>query len=124
MARPRAWLWLQLTIGWLPIWALFTTLIATAHPDVGFRSAIFRGFHAIAIAALLGLLVNRVTERLLWPHPFRLSFFAVHALAAALYAALWVLLTVALDALLFHGRGVIVAHYLLAGYSCLASGST
>ena len=28
---PRIWVWLQLIIGWLPIGALFTVLIMSAH---------------------------------------------------------------------------------------------
>lgn len=122
MARARGWVWPQLLIGWLPIWALFTTLIAAAHPDAGIHSAVLAGLLAIGCAAVLGLLVTRVTERLPWPHPFRLGFLGVHAVAALLYAAAWMILTTGVNLLLLHGlhgRSVFAMRYLPVGYLVL-----
>lgn len=86
---PRTWIWLQLLIGWLPMWALYSTLIVTAHPGSTVRVAVFAGMRAITCAAILGLLVHRLTQRLPWPYPMRASFIGVHAIAAPLYAAAW-----------------------------------
>jgi signal transduction histidine kinase len=97
---PRAWVWLQLLIGWLPIGALFTTLILTAHPGSSFLGAVLVSLRMMVAAAALGLLVQRLTERLPWPHPFRASFAAVHLAAAGGYAVAWVLLNSVIQSLL------------------------
>ena len=88
----RAWVWLQLLIGWLPIWALFTTLIATAHPDVRPLDAALSSLRMMLAAAVLGLVVHRLTAKLPWPHPFRLRFLALHLLGAIAFAACWFVL--------------------------------
>jgi signal transduction histidine kinase len=93
----RTWVWIQLLIGWLPVWALFAALIVFAHPGTAVQSAIFAGFRSIACAALLGLGVNRLTQRYPWPVPMRPGFVARHAIAAPLYAALWVALSTILE---------------------------
>ncbi|HLE85218.1 MAG TPA: hypothetical protein VJG13_12835, partial [Thermoanaerobaculia bacterium] len=104
---PRAWVWLQLLIGWLPVGALFTTLMVTAHPEVSFPRALLVSLRMMIAAAALGLLVQRLTERLPWPHPFRVSFVAVHLAAAGGYAVAWVLLNSAIASVL-HGQAVLV----------------
>lgn len=95
----RRWIWLQLIIGWLPVWALFATLLLTAHPDVSHLRAILVAFRMIVAAALLGLLVQRWTRRRPWPHPMRPQFVLLHLLAAAVYAFAWVTLNSALESL-------------------------
>ena len=85
----RTWIWLQLLIGWVPMWALYSTLIVTAHPGSTIRMGILAGMRAIACAAALGFLVQRLTQRLPWPYPMRTSFIAVHAIAAPVYAFAW-----------------------------------
>ncbi|HUP41712.1 MAG TPA: histidine kinase [Thermoanaerobaculia bacterium] len=89
---PRASVWLQLLIGWLPVGALFTTLLVTAHPEVSFHRALLVSLRMMVAAAALGLLVERLTERLPWPRPFRASFVAVHLAAAGGYAIAWLIL--------------------------------
>lgn len=107
---PRAWVWLQLVIGWLPIWALFTTLIVTAHPDVAPLDAVLIGLRMIVAAAMLGVLVRRLVQRVPWPHPFRASFLLLHLVAAAVYSVTWILLNSAIESAL---RGALV---LVVGY--------
>ena len=119
MARARAWVWLQLLIGWLPVWALYSTLLASAHPESGVHTAILVGFHAILIAALLGLLVHRLTLRLPWRPPVRLRFLAVHLAAALLYAVAWMTLTSLLNAAMVHGSAIQMLRYIPAGYLAL-----
>lgn len=118
---PRTWLWLQLIIGWLPIWALYSTLIVTSHPDASVRSAALVGARSIAIAALLGILVQWLTARVPWPRPFRGGFMLLHALAGAVYAALWVGLTLATESALagLHGHRLPPMRYPFAGFAVL-----
>ena len=106
----RAWVWLQLLIGWLPVGALFVTLMVTAHPEVGLHLAFLVSLRMMVAAAALGLLVQRLTERLPWPHPFRVSFVAVHLAAAAGYSVAWVLLNSGIASLL-HRQAVLVVGY-------------
>lgn len=87
----RAWVWLQLLIGWLPVGALFALLILTAHPDAHLRGAILIALRMMLAGALLGLAVHGFTRRLPWPHPMRPLFVAQHVGAAALYALAFVL---------------------------------
>jgi hypothetical protein len=120
MARP--WVWLQLILGWLPVWGLYVTLILTNHPGSRFQSAAFIGFRAIACAAALGLVVHRLTQRLPWPQPVRVGFVATHLLAAAVYAVAWMALTGAVEALwlgFIHQGGFIVLRVQASRYLVL-----
>ncbi|HXV87312.1 MAG TPA: histidine kinase [Gemmatimonadales bacterium] len=118
MARARRWVWLQLIIGWLPVWALYGMLIASAHPQAGLLSAALSSLHAIAVAAVLGLLVQRLTDRLPWPHPLRPRFVVAHAAAAVLYAAAWMGLTTLMQFFMYHGR-ILSLQYVQVGYLVL-----
>ncbi|MFN0178536.1 MAG: sensor histidine kinase [Gemmatimonadales bacterium] len=89
MKRPNL-VWLQLLIGWLPVWALLSTLIGTAHPEVEPLFAVLYGFRLVAAAAILAVLVDRLTIRLPWPRVIRPQFALIHLVAAAAYASLWV----------------------------------
>ncbi len=99
-AMSRTWVWLQLVIGWLPVWALYTTLIVTAHPGANALTAAFVAFRAIGAAALLGLLVFRLTKRFRWPSPVHPGFVALHVGSAGLYALTWVALTSLIESML------------------------
>lgn len=97
LRRSRRLVALQLLIGWLPVWALFATLLLTAHPGTTVVAAALVALRLIVAAAALGFVVQRFTERLSWPHPFRLGFVAVHLLAASIYASAWLLLNSLLE---------------------------
>ncbi len=103
---PRTWVWVQLIIGWLPLWALFTVMMMSAHqaPFVGAAPIALR---MIAAAALLSVAVHGLTARLPWPYPFRLSFIASHLVAAGVYTVSWFLLNCLIESL-YYGRWVIV----------------
>jgi signal transduction histidine kinase len=88
----RAWVWGQLVIGWLPVWALFAVLMHASHRDTSLPDAALVSLRLIGTAALLGLVVERFCARVPWPHPFRLGFIGVHALGAAAYASAWLIL--------------------------------
>lgn len=95
----RAWVWIPLLIGWLPVWALFTVLMMAAH-QLPLAVALTGSLRLVVAAAALGFLVQRLTLRLPWPHPFRLRFIGLHALAAAAYALAWIALNSLIDSVL------------------------
>ncbi len=95
----RPWLWLQLIIGWLPIWALYVALMVAAHGGSILRAAL-TGSHAIGAAAVLSLMLVRLVNRLPWPRPITLPFVLKHCLAALLFAPTWVALTTAIESVL------------------------
>lgn len=101
---PRTWIWLQLVVGWLPMWGLYATIIVTAHPGVGVHSAAFIAFRAIGIAAALGLVVFRLTDRLPWPHPLSVRFVAIHVGGAVVYATSWLLLTLLIEFIMMRSQ--------------------
>ena len=105
----RHWVWLHLLIGWLPVWALYSTLVLTAHEGSTIRSAVFAGLRATTCAALLGLLVHRFTNRVPWPNKMRWSFMLMHLAVAALYSASWVVLSLSLELLLGSMHGAMAA---------------
>jgi len=101
----RAWLWLQIVIGWLPVWALFTLMMVSTH-DLPLLSGTLYASRMMAAAALLGIAVQRFTARLPWPYPMQVRFVLAHLLAAALYAASWLLLISVIEsALISVARG-------------------
>jgi len=85
----RSWFWLQLIIGWLPMWALFTVLIMNVH-GAPFAGAAKVALRMIASGALVGLGVSAFVRRCPWPYPFRWSFLLAHTIAAPLYALAWI----------------------------------
>lgn len=91
----RAWIWLQIALGWLPVWALFTMMIAMAH-GAPVSDAALSASRLLAAAALLGVAVHRFTARLPWPHPMQARFILTHMLAATMYASAWFLLNSAI----------------------------
>ena len=103
----RTWIWLQLILGWLPVWGLYSALIVAQHPPTSVRSAAMAGLQAIVPAALLGLVVRRLAQALPWPRPFQLRFLLVHVLAAAAYSLVWFTSVLAISVMLAHlsGRG-------------------
>ncbi|HEX3895175.1 MAG TPA: histidine kinase [Rudaea sp.] len=114
----RGWLWLQLALAWLPMWALFAVLIVVAHGSpVG--SAAIASARMIVPGAMLGYFVYKFTSWAPWPHPFRLRFIGAHVLAAIMYAVIWFLLVSLIDSVLV-GRmtamiGPGVGAFLLTG---------
>jgi signal transduction histidine kinase len=88
---PRAWVWLQLLLGWVPVWALYTALIVSEHQPITFGRAGALAVRSLLPAALLGVLVHRLLKRMPWPRPFRLRFALFHLIAAPAYAISWVL---------------------------------
>ncbi len=88
--RQRVWPSSQLIIGWIPVWALYGTLLFVMHQPVSIHYAAFAGLMAIVPAALLGLGVFRLTKRFPWPRPFRSRFVFMHVLFAFGYSVAWI----------------------------------
>lgn len=102
----RRVVWLQLLIGWTPVWVLLTAVVAMAH-GVSWNSAVFVSLRTIVAAALVGLLVQRAINRLPWPRPMRFSFVLVHLALAIAYAVTWIALASLIESLV-HWRLAIV----------------
>jgi len=104
---PRSWVWLQLLIGWLPVGALFAALILAAHPNAGPAGAVIAAGRMMVAGAVLGFPVYRLTRRVRWPDPMRVSFVAIHLLAAVIYSAVFVALNSAMESVV-RGHAVVI----------------
>jgi signal transduction histidine kinase len=98
---------LQLVIGWVPIWALYTALIVSEHQPVSLARAAGLAVRSLLPAALLGVLVHRLLKRVPWPHRFGLSFALFHLVAAPAYAVAWILSASIVESVL-HGHLILV----------------
>lgn len=88
-ASRRSWFWLQMAIGWAPMWVLFTLMIMNVH-DYAFGRSAWMALRMIASAAVLGIGVHALTRRFPWPARIRWQFVLLHILAAPLYAVSWI----------------------------------
>src|SRR5262249_42509507 len=88
LMRGRLRFWLVYGIAWLPYAASYVTLFVS-HLGQTFLSAVKGSLFNVLPAALLGVGVVAVCERLPWSHDRRLRFFSVHLSLALLYVALW-----------------------------------
>lgn len=95
----RGWLLLQMAIGWLPMWVLFTVTVMGVH-GYPFAPSAWIALRMIGSAAVLGLGVLALTRRYPWPARFHLPFLLLHALAAVLYAVLWIAAYSAVESLM------------------------
>src|SRR5687768_9999265 len=95
----RRVIWLQLLIGWLPLWALLAVLIATAH-HASLIGASHVAFRMVVSAAALGFFVLRFAERHPWPVRVTPSFVLLHIVAAIVYSVSWNLLNSLIESML------------------------
>jgi len=113
----RGWLWLQLAIAWLPMWALFAALVVMVH-GLSIAAAAIVSLRMTGPGAVLGIGVYRFVSRMPWPHPFRVAFVGIHVLAAIAYAVSWFALVSLLESVI-EGRLVIsgpgIGLFLLTG---------
>lgn len=82
--------WLLLVAGWsvfFVLWTLF--LLGWGQGETPLNAALISGLVTTGTAALLGIAVWRLTDRLSWPDELRLSFFLWQLLAALLFSAAW-----------------------------------
>jgi hypothetical protein len=106
----RSLVWLQIIIGWLPIWALYTVLITAVHTGTRAHEAALIAFRMVVAAAILGIGVQRLTERYPWPHPFRISFVALHTVGAAVYSVAFLLLNSVIESLIRQSPFITILH--------------
>jgi len=109
--------WLQILIGWLPVWALLAVMIFTVHGGP-FAGAAILALRLVVAGAVLGLLVFRLTLRLPWPRPLRVSFVGIHCAAATAYSLTWFAFNSVVESA-FRGAPVIVVGYGLGPYLVL-----
>ena len=102
---PRAWVWVQVLAGWLPVWALYAALVVAAH-GTGVGEAALLAARAVAPAALLGFVVHRFTRRVPWPRRFHVGFVLVHLGAAAVYSLSWFVLASVVETVSHGGNGL------------------
>jgi Histidine kinase len=113
----RTWLWLQIVIGWLPVWGLFALMVVTAH-DLPWPDAALIGGRMVLAGVPLSPLVSVVLRRLPWPHPMRVRFIGLHLLAAAGYATCWFLTNSIIESLI-RWQPVLVIGYALGPFLIL-----
>src|SRR4051794_649576 len=87
--RSRRWVWVWLLVCWAPVWALIASLVLTAHGGA-LLPGLWIGLRMSVAAALLGLVVRWLVERLRWPPRSPLLFVAAHVVAAPAYAISWI----------------------------------
>jgi LytS/YehU family sensor histidine kinase len=88
------------------MWALVVTMIMTVH-GAAFAPTALLALRMILAAAVLGLVVQRLTERFPWPRQVTVAFVGGHLAAAAVYSVGWVLLNDAIETAI-RGRIVVV----------------
>ncbi len=87
------------------MWALVVTMIMTVH-GAAFTPTALLALRMVLTAAVLGLVVQRLTERFPWPRRVTPAFVAGHLAAAVVYCVGWLLLNNAIESAI---RGRIVA---------------
>jgi len=95
----RGWVWVQLAVAWLPIWALFAAIIVIVHGATLGDAALASG-RMVVPGALLGVVVHRLLAARPWPHPFRLGFVGLHVAGALAYSVVWYALICVIDSLI------------------------
>jgi hypothetical protein len=88
-------------LAWVPLWVLWF-LISVSAPGQSLEGAALDATVAMAAAALLGMAVWRLTGVYVWPERLQFRFFGMHLLAGSLFALLWMLPIIAVDALRRH----------------------
>jgi Putative regulator of cell autolysis len=115
----RRVVWLQLLIGWLPVWALFTTLILVAHADTTVHQALLLGGRSILSAAVLGIAVQKLTERFPWPGHVTVQFVTLHLVAALIYGVSWIVLNNVIESIIHRALiiviGIGIGPYIITG---------
>src|ERR1700752_1597727 len=80
--------WLVYAIAWLPYAESYVSLFVS-HLGRSFLGGIKESIFNVLPAALLGVGVVAVCQRLSWSPEHRLRFFSIHVTLACIYVALW-----------------------------------
>ena len=95
---PTRW---RFILAWAPLWGLWF-LIAMSYPGATLVAAARDSTVSIGTAALLGAAVWRITGIYAWPEHLHARFYTTHLLVGSLYAVLWMLPTLGIEALRRH----------------------
>jgi two-component sensor histidine kinase len=85
MGKARAWL--LYALAWVPIALLYTAALAQ---EITLARAIPGAIAAVSVAALLGIVVWWMSERIPWSPERAWRFLSVHLLLAIAFVAIWV----------------------------------
>ena len=88
-------------LAWVPLWGLWF-LIGMSAPGASVARAAADATVAIATAALLGVGVWRATGVYAWPERMHFKFFGMHLLGGSLFALLWMVPSISVEALRRH----------------------
>jgi len=88
-------------LAWVPLWGLWF-LIGMSAPGASVAKAAADATVAIATAALLGVGVWRATGVYAWPERMHFKFFGMHLLGGSLFALLWMVPSISVEALRRH----------------------
>lgn len=95
---PTRW---RFVLAWAPLWGLWF-LIAMSYPGATVSAAARDSTVAIGTAALLGVAVWRITGIYVWPEHLHARFYTTHLLMGSLFAVLWMVPTLGIEALRRH----------------------
>lgn len=115
---PRRLFWLQVFIGWVPLWVVFAVLLLTAHPGITFRAAAAVSTRMMLAGVLLSPLVLRLVRRIPWPTPMQARFVLTHLAATGGYALAWFVVNSLIESVA-RGQAVVVIGFSLASYLIL-----
>jgi Histidine kinase len=91
----------RVVLAWVPLWGLWF-LIGMSAPGASLSRAATDATLAIATAALLGVGVWRATGVYAWPERMHFTFFGMHLLGGTLFALLWMVPSIGVEALRRH----------------------
>lgn len=91
----------RVVLAWVPLWGLWF-LIGMSAPGASVATAAADATVAIGTAALLGVGVWWATGVYVWPERMHFTFFGTHLLAGSLFALVWMVPSLAADALRRH----------------------
>ena len=91
----------RVVLAWVPLWGLWF-LIGMSAPGASVARAAADATVAIGTAALLGVGVWWATGVYVWPERMHFTFFGTHLLAGSLFALVWMIPSLAADALRRH----------------------
>lgn len=77
-----------LIAAWMPI-LLFWLVLIMVYGHMTFAASLPRALLTVGSAALLGIAVRRLCALMPWPGELRVRFYALHFVAASLFAGVW-----------------------------------
>jgi len=82
---------LKIVLAWMPFWIIYA-LVGVVHAGLPIGESVFISTCTVGSAAVLALGVWWMTGRYPWPAELRVRFYVAHFALSAVYAALWLAL--------------------------------